>query len=71
VALVATLLALTIIAAGAAPWLAVLVFAAHIPWNLVLLVGVWRSAGRPEVSPAAANLARSVILAWAVVLSLL
>ena len=48
-----------------------LVFAAHIPWNLVLLVGVWRSAGRSEVSPAAANFARFVILAWAVVLSLL
>jgi hypothetical protein len=36
----------------------------------VLLVGVWRSAGRPEVSPASANLARLVILAWVVVLSL-
>jgi len=45
--------------------------AAHIPWNLMLLVGIWRSAGRPEVSPAAANLARTVILAWVVVLSLL
>jgi hypothetical protein len=33
-------------------------------------VGVWRSAERPEVSPAAANLARLVILAWVVVLSL-
>jgi hypothetical protein len=71
VSLFATMLALTLIAAGAPAWLAVLVFAAHIPWNLVLLVGVWRSAGRPEVSPAAANLARFVILAWAVVLSLL
>jgi hypothetical protein len=49
----------------------VLVFAAHIPWNLILLVGVWRSAGRPEVSRAAANVARLVILAWVVVLSLL
>jgi hypothetical protein len=47
------------------------VFAAHIPWNLVLLVGVWRSAERPGVSPAGANLARLVILAWVVVLSLL
>jgi hypothetical protein len=71
VSLFSTLLALTLIAVGAPGWLAVLVFAAHIPWNLVLLVGVWRSAGRPEVSPAAANLARMVILAWVVVLSLL
>ena len=71
VSLSATLLALTLLAAGAPAWLAVLVFAAHIPWNLVLLVGVWRSAGQPGVSPATANLARFVILAWAVALSLL
>jgi hypothetical protein len=55
---------------GAPDWLAVLVFGAHIPWNLVLLVGVWRSAGQPGVSPGATKLARSVILAWVVVLSL-
>jgi hypothetical protein len=71
VSLFATLLALMLLAAGAPAWLAVLVFATHIPWNLALLVGVWRSAGRPEVSRAAANLARLVIRAWVVVLSLL
>jgi hypothetical protein len=71
VSLFSTLFALTLVAAGAPTWLAVLVFAAHIPWNLVLLVGVWRSAGRPEVSSAAANLARLTILAWVVVISLL
>jgi hypothetical protein len=71
VSLVATLLALLLLAAGAPAWLAVLVFAAHIPWNLVLLVGVWRSAGRPGVSHAASNVARLAILAWVVVLSLL
>jgi hypothetical protein len=71
VSLFSTLCALTLIAAGAPAWPAVLVFAAHIPWNIVLLVGVWRSAARPEVSPAAANLARLLILAWVVVLSLI
>jgi hypothetical protein len=71
VSLFSTLLALTLIAASAPAWLAVLAFAAHIPWNLMLLVGIWRSAGRSEVSPAAANLARTVILAWVVVLTLL
>src|SRR5688572_624320 len=71
VSLSATLLALALIAAGAPAWLAVLAFAAHIPWNFVLLVGVWRSAGQPGVTPASANLARLAILAWAVVLSLL
>jgi hypothetical protein len=52
-------------------WLAALAFAAHLPWNLVLLVGVWRSAGRPEVGRDAAFLARIVMLGWAVALSLL
>jgi hypothetical protein len=71
VSLFTTLLALMPLAAGAPAWLAVLVFAAHIPWNVVLLVGVWRSAGRSEASPAAANVARLSILVWVVVLSLL
>ena len=71
VSLFSTLFALTLVTAGAPAWLAALVFAAHVPWNLVLLVGVWRSAGRPEVSPAAANLARLMILIWVAVLSVL
>ena len=71
VSLLTTLLALMLLAAGAPSWLAVLVFGAHIPWNFVLLVGIWRSAGRPEASPAAANLVRLTILIWVVVLSLL
>jgi hypothetical protein len=70
VSLFVTLFALMLLAAGAPAWLAVLVFAAHIPWNLILLVGVWRSAGRPEVSRAHSNLVRLVILLWVVVLSL-
>jgi hypothetical protein len=71
VSLFSTLFALTLVAASAPAWLAVLVFTAHIPWNLVLLVGIWRSAGRPEVSPAAAQVARLAILGWVVVLSIL
>jgi hypothetical protein len=71
VSLWTTLLALMLVAAGAPAWLAVLVFAAHIPWNFVLLVGVWRSGGRSEASPAAAKLARLTMLIWVVVLSLL
>ena len=51
VALFATILALALLTGGAPAWLAVLAFAAHVPWNLVLLVGVWRSAGRPGVGP--------------------
>ena len=41
---------MALLAAEAPAWLAMVVYAAHIPWNLVLLVGVWRSAGRGEVS---------------------
>jgi hypothetical protein len=71
VSLVSTLLALALLAADAPAWLAVLAFAAHLPWNLVLLVGVWRSAGRPEVGRNAAHLARLAILAWVAILSVL
>src|SRR5215207_4461994 len=71
VALFATILALALLTTGAPAWLAALVFAAHLPWNLVLLVGVWRSAGRPEVGRDTAFLARLVIAAWAVALSVL
>ena len=71
VSLFSTLFALLLVAAEAPIWVAVLVFAAHLPWNLVLLVGVWRSAERPEVSRDVASLARLAILAWVVMLSLL
>ena len=65
------LLTLALLTGGAPAWLAVLAFAAHVPWNLVLLVGVWRSAGRPEVGRDTARLARLIIAAWAVALSVL
>jgi hypothetical protein len=70
VALFATILVLFLLAMGASTWLAVLFFAADIPWNLVLLVGVWRSAAQPEVARGTATLARLTMLAWVVVLSL-
>ena len=71
VGLLATMLALALVVAGAPTWVIVPVFVAHLPWNLVLLVGVWRSAGRPGVGRDAAWLARLVIVGWAVALSLL
>ena len=71
VALFATLLTLALVAAGAPAWLAAVAFAAHVPWNLVLLVGIWRSAGRPGVGPDVAFLARSAIAVWAAALSVL
>ena len=39
VGLSSTLLAVALLAAEAPAWLAALAFAAHLPWNLVLLVG--------------------------------
>jgi hypothetical protein len=71
VSLFSTLLALALLAAEAPVWLAMLVFAVHIPWNLVLLVGVWRSAGRAGMSREIAHAARLIILAWVVALSVL
>ena len=71
VSLFSTLLALALLAAEAPAWLAMLVFAAHIPWNLVLLVGVWRSTERGGVSREIAYGARLIILAWVIALSLL
>jgi hypothetical protein len=71
VSLVTTVFALALLTTGVPALLAALVFVLHIPWNLVVLVGVWRSAGRPEVGRDTASLARLVTLAWVVVLSFL
>jgi hypothetical protein len=71
VSLFATLLAVALLTAEAPAWLAALAFAAHLPWNLVLLVGVWRSAERPGVDRDTAFLARAAMLGWVVALSLL
>ena len=71
VELLATAFALALVVAGAPSWVIVLVFIAHVPWSLVLLVGVWRSAGRTEVGRDTAHLARLAILGWVVALSLL
>ena len=49
VGLGSTLLAVILLTVDAPAWLAALAFAAHLPWNLVLLVGVWRSAGQPRL----------------------
>ena len=50
VSLSSTLFALALLAAEVPAWLAMVVLAAHIPWNLVLLIGVWRSTERGGVS---------------------
>lgn len=68
--LATTLAAAFLLAAEAPAWLAALVFAAPIPFNLALVAGVWRSAARAEPGPAA-ELARIAILVWALLLCFL
>jgi hypothetical protein len=66
--LFATLLMVFLLTAGAPAWIAAVLFAAHLPVNVLLLVGVWRSAGRPEVGGDTAALARVAMVAWVAVL---
>jgi hypothetical protein len=56
-----------------APWVAILSLGLHLlpaPYNLLVLVGVWRSAGSPARSKGETWLARAVIAAWTAVLML-
>jgi hypothetical protein len=68
--LATTLLAALLLANEAPAWLAALVFAAPIPWNLALIAGVWRAAARapPGVG---VELARIAILVWGLALCFL
>jgi hypothetical protein len=64
-----TLVAVTLLLADLPAWLAALAFAIPIPWNVALVVGVWRSAARdPAASRGFAELARIAIVAWAAAL---
>ena len=70
--LAATLGSLTLLVAvggdaaskGWAPLAALALHLLPVPYNLVVLVGVWRSAGRPEVTATAALLARTAVIVW-------
>jgi hypothetical protein len=68
--LFATLAAVALVTAELPPWLGALAFAAPIPWNVLLLVGVWRSARRPEVKRNVGFAAQLGIAVWAAFLSL-
>src|SRR3954465_8003679 len=69
--LLATMLALALVVAGAPTWVIVLVFVAHLPWALLLLAGLGRVAGRPKVGRDTAPLARLAIIGWVVALFVL
>lgn len=45
-------------------------YALSVPYNLVVAVGVWRSAGRPEADPRWAGAARLAVVVGMTILSL-
>lgn len=60
-----TLLAMALLAMDVPAAVAVIVFALPIPYNLLVLVGVWRSAGAYQGPRLWADLARVAIVIWA------
>ena len=69
--LFATLLAVMLLAFDAPAWLAALAFAAPIPVNVGLLVGVWRSSAQPGIAADSRLIARICMAVWATLLCLL
>jgi hypothetical protein len=63
--LIVTGLALGVLAAGGPGWLALVVFLAPLPYNLLAVVAVWRSADR-HGDEAWAHAARIAIVTWAI-----
>ena len=60
-----TLLAMAVLASGAPAVLATAVFMLPIPYNLLVLVGVWRSAAAYQGRRLWADLARAGVTVWA------
>jgi hypothetical protein len=67
----ATLLAMALLAADAPALLALAAFALPIPYNLFVLVAVWRSASAYQGPRLLADLARVASVIWAVAASTL
>jgi hypothetical protein len=67
----ATLLAMALLAADASALLALAAFALPIPYNLFVLVAVWRSASAYQGPRLLADLARVASVIWAVAASTL
>lgn len=53
----------TVASASVLPVAALVLHLAPVPYNIIALVGVWRSAGRPDTPRSAALAARSATLA--------
>jgi hypothetical protein len=69
--LATTLLAMALVAMDAPAVVAVIVFALPIPYNLLVLVAVWRSASAYQGPRLLADLARVTSVIWAVAASTL
>lgn len=59
-----TLAALALVAAGAPEALALVLYLLPLPYNALILVGVWRAAARWRGTPHWADLARLAIILW-------
>jgi hypothetical protein len=62
----ASFAAFAVLAAEGAAWLAVVLFLLPLPYNLLVALGVWRSAGRWPGPPPWPALARLFIVVWTV-----
>lgn len=62
--ILASIAALILLSAGAADPVVAIVHFAPVPWNLVLLVAVWRAAARYGGPPDRANGARLAAAVW-------
>ncbi len=60
----ATLLALTLYLAGAPIWLAAITHLLPLPYSILAVTGVWRSAAAPNEDRVFAQFARFASLAW-------
>src|SRR5688500_5083588 len=65
-----TVLARATLAANGPPWLAVTLHFLPSPYNVLAVVGVWRSAARYRGAPVWANAARVSVMVWAALATL-
>ena len=52
----------------ASPWLQVSIYFLPLPYNLLVLVAVWRSAARYDGDPKWADWARAIVSVWVVLM---
>jgi hypothetical protein len=65
---IATLVALALAASDSPSWIVLAVHFLPMPWNILVLVAVWRSARAPDVVPEHGALARTLIVLWTTLL---